>query len=228
MDSLAFEIMVREAIYLLIARYFLLALLGLIGIISVLFFVPLHYKLDAAWDQMPDKLNLSVRNCLYGISFNWKSQTLNWYLLFVKRSINLDDKGTVKQQSEKPYRQSLKTFFHPLLNMARDLEFRETIRRLAINLWRVIRPQQMTIKVWIGFDEPHYTGWLMGILGILQSLNHVFKIDVTGVWHEPCFKGELKASGRISPARLFGQVIIFIMHPKIRPAIRQLHLTPAQ
>lgn len=220
--------MVREAIYLLIARYILLALLMLIGIIiSVFLFVPLHYKLDAAWDQLPDKLNFSMHNCIYGINFNWKSQTLKWHLLFVNRSINLQDKGTTKQQSEKPSRQSLNTLFRPLLNLARDLDCRDAIRRLAVNLWRIIRPQQMTIKAWIGFDEPHYTGWLMGFLGILQSLNHDVQIDVTGVWHEPCFKGELKATGRICPARLLGQVFIFIMHPKIRPAIKQLRLIPA-
>lgn len=221
---LVFEIPARDAICLLIAKYILLAFLVLIGIIiGTILFVPLYYELDAAWDQLPDELHFSLRNCIYGINFNWQNRTLRYHLLFFSRSVDLGNNDTAP--AKKPARKLSK--MRPRLDLIRDLDCRNAIRRMVLNLWRTMRPQQMFIKAWIGFDEPHYTGWLMGLISVLSNFNNAFRIDVTGVWDEPCFKGEFKATGRFFPARLLGQVLIFIMHPKIRPAIKQLRLIPA-
>lgn len=104
----------------------------------------------------------------------------------------------------------------------KDRALKLALLDLAKGIWKVIRPRKMVIKAKIGFSEPHYTGWLMAAAGWLQAASQNYQIQVEGVWDEAWLEGDMMIGGRVMPARLFWQILKFIIKPEIRSAYKHL------
>jgi len=114
------------------------------------------------------------------------------------------------------------TSFSPRLlrKLALENAWKQPIGELIKGIWGIIRPHRMLINARIGFTEPHYTGWLIALAGILQGLNNSYCIQVEGVWDEPCLEGALTLAGRLVLAQLLWHFFKFLLKPEIRSAYR--------
>lgn len=222
--GLANEILAKEATRMLAVLYiFLSGLVLLLVLLLSCLFIPLSYKLEIVFEQ-PVKLSFSLRNCGFGLKADRESQILNWHLLLFKWNLNLKKKSSANQPAcQGTLPQSNPTFTGKrLLNLVLDSGWRDLIWHLFEELWRIVQPNQMIIKARIGFDEPHYTGWMMGLAGILQRQNSCYRIDLEGVWDEPCMEGQMVISGKFCLAELFWQLLKFLLQPKVRSSIKKL------
>lgn len=224
----------KEEIYLYIFLTIILAcLIIILALILIVLLVPLNYKLELVINQPLPQINFSLANCCYGLQFIKKDKSVilqlklwgfNWPLKQLS-SVNTPDHPVGSAPTRK-------SSFSPRLmqRLALYSNLMHPIGELIKGIWCIIRPQNMIIKARVGFAEPHYTGWLMALAGILQAMNHAYRIELEGVWDEPCIEGALILTGRLILAQILWQLLKFFLKPEIRATYKLIRAqkSPAQ
>ncbi len=205
---------------------FLLAVIVTILILTlVLLFIPLKYDIDLNFRQLPMQFSFSLHNFCYGCKIRRIDGEMHWHFLLLGFGVPVTHKTTSKESAQQPSNPKTdKEPFSPAfwLQSILDSDWRKQAWQLTTELWGIIRPHKILIQARVGFDEPHYTGWMMGMAGILQRQSNSYRINIEGAWDEPCMQGELSLSGRVIPAMVIGLLIKYILRPKIRSYLRQM------
>lgn len=200
----------------------LACLIIVLALVLIILLVPLRYKLDLNFNQPVPQFNFSLRNCCYGLQISRQEKQLIVQLILFgfRRPLKQPPPAnkSVRPASDR------KASFSPRLlkEIVLDSAWKKHIGGLVQGIWHIIHPHRMLIRARIGFTEPHYTGWLIALAGILQAMNHAYNIQLEGVWDEPCFAGELILAGRLILIQLLWQLLKFILKPEIRSAYKRI------
>lgn len=195
----------------------------ILSLILIILAVPLHYKLDLNHNLPAPQFSFSLRNCCCGLQISRLEQQLlvRLNLLGFSRPLKQPAPANKSVRSAKSESARNNSFSLRLLKeLGQNHAWKKHIRELATGIWGIIRPHTMLIKARIGFSEPHYTGWLMALAGILQAMNNNYNIQLEGVWDEPCWEGELVLTGQLILILLLWQLLKFILKPEVRSAYK--------
>lgn len=200
-----------------IVLYIFLAVIILAGLLlSAALLVPLRYELQARADGLHLEFSFTLRCFFYGLYAGFQDSRFDWYGIISGRKINLNKASSPETPTEKSSQPRAKK------SSPAD-HFRnitpERIWHLLQKLWPILSPHYLMFNARIGFDEPHYTGWLMALAGFLQRQNSSYSIHLEGVWDEPCLEGHIMVAGKFCPAALVWQMLKF-MQPEIRLYIK--------
>jgi hypothetical protein len=142
------------------------------------------------WDEAENK-DLHARFILFGIPIKIDPQKMG----------NSDETEEKKDKSNKNKRK-VKAAIIAII----DKEFRRRGLTLIRDLFRILEPEQLSIKGKIGFAEPHYTGWLAAFSNSIKYSCHNTFIDLEPIFEDEYFAIESTLSGRI----LLGLVLVKI------------------
>lgn len=203
----------------------LICLLFILSLVLLVLIWPLSYQLDLSYRQSVLQFSFTLANYCYGLLFKRQDQqTVMQAKLFgfirpFARSTAPNKADPAPEPSAEPPTARRPGFIKTII---KNRTLKPALLDLAQGIWKVIFPRKMLIKARIGFSEPHYTGWLMAVAGMLQAASPSYDIQLEGIWDEAWLEGEIIISGRIMPARLLWQILKFIIKPEIRSAYKRL------
>lgn len=214
--------LVKEALFMHIFLMILSACLIIIFTLAlIILLLPLHYKLSLQFIAQTLQYDFSLGSCCYGLHANKKDKqgraelrlfAFRWPL---KQSVSANEMLQPAPGRKKSFS------LHSLKKLVQKSALKDHLWGLTKDIWRIIRPHRMLVNARIGFSEPHYTGWLMAVAGMLQASHHAYHIQLEGVWDETCLEGELVIAGWLMPVQLLWQLLKFILKPEIRAAYKQ-------
>lgn len=220
------KLLVKEDISLHIILTILLAcFIIILGLIFIILLVPLRYKIDVNFNYPEPHFTITLRNFCYGLQTSrLEKQWMLQFLLFgfqwpLKKS---SSKTESVQPSQSDPLQKTSHSSNLLKKLALDHAWKEHIGKLLNGIWNIIHPHKILVKARIGFSEPHYTGWLMALAGILPAMNKTYHIQLEGVWDEACLEGEIIIAGKLMLLQLLWQFISFILKPEVRSAYKRI------
>jgi len=180
----------------------ILGIILLLVIIIALFvlLVPFRYRLEGGYENRP-WINFNLRcSPAFILNGTWDKQKyteLNARLILfgIPLKINLKKSGK-KNKVDKEKKEKGKKNFLSLLPVI-DKDFRIRGITLIKDLSKILKPDQLTFKGKIGFEEPHQTGWLAAITNSLDYSCEKALIDIEPVWGEEYYEFETMIRGRI-------------------------------
>ena len=112
---------------------------------------------------------------------------------------NYDAKDEIKGEKQKNNSDKTKPVkkdrgLHVVKNL--ELEFIKEVISTAIDIINIVRPKFMRISGKIGFDEPHYTAWVLAVTSSLSPLIKSLTVDVSLVWEEEYLEFDAELAGR--------------------------------
>jgi len=208
-------------IYLVYAILYLLLgiILLILFLLLLVLLLPIQYR---AQGQLQENYHLSLRvGCgfLYRAAADiYKSQRVFSLRLLgiripMKSRSQPQKSDQVKAKSRKTSRPS-SSGLKSVLN--REL-FREALNLLTRSFHH-IKPSRFYLQGCYGFEEPHFTAWMLPLIGLVNGWDSVVQIDLLPVWDEACVDMELDIQGRIVPAAL----LLFILRLLISKPVRRI------
>ncbi|MFZ5946292.1 MAG: hypothetical protein ACOYVD_19555 [Bacillota bacterium] len=193
------EILVQLLLVLLII-FFSLLLLILIIPIDYGFLAGISEKIFFKGSVKGWKVYSIIFNHSDGIDnvvFTLLGFTFNTFSYHNKRdAINNEMTPTLNKKKSKR-NNSRKNSSLILKEMLDNIPFFKTILKTGVDIVNIVKPKIFTIKGRVGFDEPHYTGMLLGMLSLLPVVNKNFVIDIQPSWQDQSLEGGIEAAGRI-------------------------------
>lgn len=218
----------KEENALLLALEILLASIAIILLLLIsCLFAPLTYDFDLTRAQRSLQFHLGFHNCCCGLSASRTDGDLDWYLRILGKRIVRSQKKATSASSEsaaQPSRSRTRpTLSRSLLRQVISAaDVWEQGLHLIATIWQKMKPRHVKVIARIGFSEPHYTGWMMALAGMIKINNNAYTIHIEGVWDEPCLEGELGLAGKVIPGMILWYILKFFLHPEIRLYYRKL------
>lgn len=101
------------------------------------------------------------------------------------------------------------------------------IIRLGRRLPHLTRLRTFRLEGRIGFREPHYTGWLMGLLALLNGLFPGAAIHLEPVWDDFCAEIHLTIAGSLNLLFVTAVLAQFLSQRSVRDRIKLLRTAAA-
>lgn len=115
--------------------------------------------------------------------------------------------------------------FQAFLKYSRHLADRELLAgawNLFKNLFRVLKPQNISLEGQVGFYEPHLTGMLAAFLCSVKGACPKYSSSLELVWDEEVFDLEMKAEGKVLLAAVLFHLLRFLLAKKTRRAWKKI------
>lgn len=155
---------------------------------------------DGKWDEAENK-DFKARLVLFGIPIKIDPQKMG----------KKDQTVIKKTKSNKKKKKKLASVTAIL-----DKEFRRRGMVLIKDLLRIVKPDQLSIKGKIGFEEPHYTGWLVAFSNSINySCQNTF-IDLEPVFEEEYLAVESILKGRVQLGLIIVKVGWFFLINRLK------------
>jgi hypothetical protein len=192
-------------IQILITLLYIIGALILLLLFLVFFIllVPFRYYLDGGYDLRPwfrFKIRCSPALIFVGKWDEAENKDLQARIILFGILIKIDpqkirkkDKTEEKKEESNQNEKTGKTAITAIL----DKEFRRRGIVLMRDLFRILEPDQFSIKGKIGFAEPHYTGWLTALVNSINYSCHNTIIDLEPVFDDEFLAIESTLRGRI-------------------------------
>jgi hypothetical protein len=85
---------------------------------------------------------------------------------------------------------------------------------LIRDLLKLLQPARIEIKGRLGFEEPHLTGWLAALNGILEGCCSALWLDIEPVWDEENHEISILVEGRLVAGAILLRVARFLLVQK--------------
>lgn len=182
---------------------YLIGILLLVIILLALFFlfVPCSYTLRGGYE---DRFWTDFRirfSSLFIIRGSWDSDLKSPGLLKVMLVIagftvtlhpekwsKKDTKQEVKEKKDLPFR---------VFVQSTDRELLRSGMNLLYDILRILRPDKIVLKGKIGFDEPHFTGWLAALKSLINAFSSGGWFDLEPVWQEEYYELSFFVEGKV-------------------------------
>ena len=155
---------------------------------------------DGKWDEAENK-DLKARIMIFGIPFKIDLQKIG-------------KKNQTEDKKEKNIKKKKKGT--AAITSILDKEFRKRGTALIGDLLRILKPDQISIRGKIGFEEPHYTGYLAALTNSINYSCHNTFIDLEPVFDDGYLAIELMLKGRIRLGLILVKVGWFFFINRIR------------
>ncbi len=178
-------------------------ILLLLFLVFFILLVPFRYRLEGGYDTRP-WFRFNIR-CSPAFIFAGKwdeaeNKDLHARIILFGIPVKIDpqkmgDKDKTEDRKDKSNIKKKKGT--AAITSILDKEFRRRGLVLIRDLFRILKPEQFSIKGKIGFAEPHYTGWLAAFSNSIKYSFHNAFIDLEPVFDDECLEIEFTLRGRL-------------------------------
>lgn len=191
----------------------------LLSLIFFILIVPLRYFIAGGYKKRPwCRFSLSCSPALI-VAGTWDQEdnkVLKIRLILLGMPIKLDPqkfkdkKKPVKTKKERKKKGTTSI----LIILDRELK----VRGFALfkNLLRILKPDLLSLKGKVGFEEPHLTGWLAAFTQSLKFCCKNESINLEPIWEEECCELEALICGRIMTGLILLKISWFFLWLKVR------------
>lgn len=195
-------------------------LLLLLFLVFFILLVPFRYRLQGGYDSRPwfiFNIRCSPAFIFAGKWDEEEKKALKARIILFGIPIKIDPhKMWKKEEKEQLKANNKKKNGMAAITSILDKEFRRRGIKLVRDLINILKPDQFSIKGKIGFEEPHYTGWLAALINSINfSCQNTF-IDLEPVFEGEYFAFEFMLRGRIRLGRMLIKVGWFFFVNRIR------------
>lgn len=204
----------------------ILIILFLLILLLLIIMLPLEYKISL---KLSPGLSWEVDTGLWKLlRLKYKSsKQMTIKLIILTLSFSLSNKHVFvdnkkKNKQNHPQVHSLKHRLELLI----DISFQKELIKLIRDLFQAVKPQSLMVNGRVGFSEPHYTAWLMALIGIVSNNkpdNNT--INLEPIWNEECVDVNIQISGQLMLLFIISKIISFLLN--CRQRIKHLRSQPA-
>lgn len=206
-----------ELIYVILHILLIIILLVLLLLILLLF-LPIQYSLQG---QLKEDYHLVFRvGCgfLYQVTTNIirGNRLLAFRLMGIRLPVKDSPASQESRKTKKKYRSHSRPSRRELRSVLNRELFQEALSLLSRSYLH-IKPSRVYLQGCFGFEEPHFTAWMLPLIGLVNGWDSAVEINLLPVWDEACLNIDLEVQGRIIPVLL----LLFLLQLMIsRPARR--------
>lgn len=184
--------------------------LTLIVLLLIPLFLPFRYRIDAG---IRSAFSFSLRAKivpLVGFSVEYATMKLQGRLLFLGRSFcfSLGGKKKTKAKQEKKKKEKRSRASFSFSDLA-------TFASLFLDVFSRVRPRWFLLEGRLGLADPHLTGYLLAMMGILQTQRGV-TLKVYPLWEEELCDLDLQIEGRLTPILLLLVILRHVVRKYVR------------
>lgn len=202
-----------------ILHVLLILILLVLLLLVLLLLLPIHYRLQG---QLKDDYQLGLSlGCgfLYQMAANIDRE--NRLFVFRLLGIRLPIKNRPKSPELPQTKEKSERHSKPSLRELRSVLNRELFQKALHLLSRSLRhlkPSRIYVQGCYGFEEPHFTAWMLPLIGLVNGWDSAFEIDLLPVWDDACLDMDLEIRGRIIP----GLLLLFVLRLLISRPVRRI------
>lgn len=203
----------------------ILYIIGIILALAILLclfilLVPIHYKVSGGYSNA-FRLNFNIRiSPLFIAVGNWESTPeipvqARIVIFGLPFSLHPEKWGKKEKKIKEKKKKGRKNLFSEAFRIL-DRDFFKSGTALIRDLLKLLHPARVVIKGKLGFDEPHITGWLAALTGILEECCSAVWLDIEPVWQEEHYEFNILVEGRLATGAILFRVARFLLAHKAK------------
>ncbi|KJS22886.1 MAG: hypothetical protein VR72_03750 [Clostridiaceae bacterium BRH_c20a] len=186
-------------------------------LIILLLFIPISYKLLVGYKEKMYLHTQIESEKLYQFNIRYKQGSINFSPSILGFSFTFDtQKENKKEKTSSSKKNSAKTT-HRFRDILDNSDLLKSAFHTVIAIINIVKPKELVFNGSVGFADPYNTGMLLGMVAVLDSMNEAFIINVTPLWDEEYFEGEIHLAGRFVLAIILFKIIKLLLS---RPSIK--------
>ncbi|QGT98823.1 hypothetical protein SYNTR_0230 [Candidatus Syntrophocurvum alkaliphilum] len=220
---------------LAIFKGILFVLLVILALLILLIVVPIEYKIAGGYKNAGFITLSSKIAGILKIHFRYQPSESKLYfsILGLNKELSLEEeheKPTIKKEEKNNNKKVKKTSQNskasPPSEIIKSLLRKDFIKEgfgLVISIINIVRPEKLKINGNIGFDEPHYTAWLLAFSSAFNSTFNNFDVNIVPVWGEEYFEAEIEVEGKITIILIVFRALKFVIAKPSRRVWKKIY-----
>ena len=197
----------------------LLFIILLVLLLLVMLLLPIQYRLRGQLEE-DCQLDFSI-GCGFLYQMAAVIERENRFFIFRLLGIRLPIKNRPKSlewpETKEKYRKKSKLSRRDLrLVLNREL-FQGALNLLGRS-FRHLKPSRIYLQGCYGFEEPHFTAWMLPLIGVVSGWDSAVQIDLLPIWDQAYVDIDLDIQGRIVP----GILLLFLLRLLLSKPVRRI------
>ncbi len=202
----------------LFVNIFFLALAALGLFLGILFFTPIRYTIKGGYRETLFFTALIRRPPLLSLTVHYGKTHFLLSLTILGIPLKFHPGKSGKEKKKKKENHKKKKSSGPPLGTFRDVDLLKSILTFSRDILKMIGPKYLEIRGKLGFDEPHYNGYLAALNWFLKTSlpQQRVKVDLEPVWEEEYADVAVTISGEVTVCLILYRMIRFFLARETR------------